>query len=411
MISPRNTTNALLALIALLLTGVILKLTQAVLVPFVLACFLTAALYPLIRWMNRYIPSWLSLLLLLGLFGFLILSDALIFLFNLEEITQKAPQYNQRIQKLFHDLTKFGEQYGIQAPWKKISPEQAIRWLLSILGTWISSLFLILGQALLVVFFMIFLLVESQQFERKIRVAFTTDESQALLASVYSINEKIQRYMVTKTFISLLTGLMTSLATYLLGVDFPVLWGIIAFLLNYIPNIGSIVAVIPPVLIALLQKEQGYALALATLAILTTIQMVIGNLLDPHLTGDSLDISPLVVFLSLVFWGWLWGVIGMILAVPLTVVIKVFCEHTPTLRPFAILIGGEPRTTLPPSSTPSEKPPSSTPSEKPAPSAPSENPNVPLPTKTSSPARPPAQVAAQIHPSQAPKPPKKKKKR
>ena len=147
--------------------------------------------------------------------------------------------------------------------------------------------------------------------------------------------------MVTKTLISAITGVLTGLVCLMLGIDFAFFWGALAFLLNFVPNVGSIIAVIPPALIALLQfGDPGRALA--TAGGLTAMQMVMGNVVEPKLLSQSMSVSALVVFVSMLFWGWLWGLVGVVLSVPLTVAIKIVCAHVDALKPVAVLLGGEP---------------------------------------------------------------------
>jgi predicted PurR-regulated permease PerM len=123
-----------------------------------------------------------------------------------------------------------------------------------------------------------------------------------------------------------------------MGVDFSLLWGLLAFLLNFIPNVGSIIAAIPAVLMALLQF--GTTGALATLVVFVVVNTVIGTLLEPRIMGQRMNLSPLIVFVSLVFWGWLWGPLGMLLSVPLTMAIRIMLEGNEQTRPFAVLMAG-----------------------------------------------------------------------
>ena len=137
---------------------------------------------------------------------------------------------------------------------------------------------------------------------------------------------------------SLTTGILIGAAMKLLDVDFPLLWGVLAFLLNYIPNLGSMLAAIPPVLLATVQLGIGRAILVAI--VFGVVNVVMGTFIEPHLMGRQLGLSTLVVFLSLVFWGWVWGPIGMLLSVPLTVILKIMLENTEDFRWIAVLLGG-----------------------------------------------------------------------
>jgi predicted PurR-regulated permease PerM len=147
---------------------------------------------------------------------------------------------------------------------------------------------------------------------------------------------QVQRYLGLKTLTSLTTGLLIGLWTAILGLDFAVVWGLLAFLLNYIPNIGSIVAAFPAVLLALVQGGIYYAVLVAIGYVVVNVG--IGNFIEPWLMGRTLGLSTLVVFLSLVFWGWMWGSVGMLLSVPLTMIIKILLENTDDLQWMAVML-------------------------------------------------------------------------
>ena len=139
--------------------------------------------------------------------------------------------------------------------------------------------------------------------------------------------------------VSLLNGVVSGLWLWLMGVDFALFWGVLIFLLNYVPNIGSVIAAIPPTLLAFVQL--GFPWAAFVVAGLTVIDQVIGNYLDPRLMGRTLNVSSLIVLLSVIFWSWIWGIVGALLAVPLTVTIILTCAHVPALQPIAVLLGGD----------------------------------------------------------------------
>ncbi|HDL18350.1 MAG TPA: AI-2E family transporter [Bacteroidetes bacterium] len=144
---------------------------------------------------------------------------------------------------------------------------------------------------------------------------------------------------MTKTLISLATGLIATIILIVFGVDFAVVWGMLTFLLNYIPNIGSIIATAPPILVAFLQFD-SFLRPLWITVLLLLVQMAMGNIIEPKFMGKSLDLSPLVVILFLIFWGFLWGIVGMILAVPIAATIKIVTANFPALRPVSVLMSG-----------------------------------------------------------------------
>jgi predicted PurR-regulated permease PerM len=203
-----------------------------------------------------------------------------------------------------------------------------------------GSFFSFLGNTIWVVLFMIFMLAEQDEFPKRIVRAFGKNASGSIIKALNRINKAVQDYLGLKTAISLCTGILVSLALFLFGVPFAVLWGVLAFLLNFIPNIGSLISVIPPVLITLFQFG-SISKTLGVLAVLIALQTVVGNFVEPKMMGKGLNLSPLTVLLSLLFWGWMWGIPGMLLSVPLTAAIKIAFEQVEATRPFAIMMAGK----------------------------------------------------------------------
>ncbi|HBT12264.1 MAG TPA: pheromone autoinducer 2 transporter, partial [Erwinia persicina] len=190
-------------------------------------------------------------------------------------------------------------------------------------------------QIVLVMMTVIFMLFEVHHLPYKLRYALVNP--QIRIAGLHRALKGVTHYLALKTLISLATGILVWLALMALGVKFALLWGLVAFVLNFVPNIGPVIAGIPPVLQALLLNTPLEAGLVATLFI--AIHMLLGNLLEPRVMGRGLGLSSLVVFLSLIFWGWLLGPVGMLLSVPLTSVCKILMETTPGGSKLAILLG------------------------------------------------------------------------
>jgi predicted PurR-regulated permease PerM len=193
----------------------------------------------------------------------------------------------------------------------------------------------------LIVLYLVFILAESVYLPHKLRAVFgpAAHGGEGLLGvtGVGAILVQVERYLVLKTLISLGTGVVIGAGAAMLGVDFALFWGFLAFALNFVPNIGSLIASIPAVLVALLQLGPGTAAALA--GIYFAANIFFGNFLEPILIGRHLRLAPIITLASLVFWGWTWGIIGMFLAVPLTITIRIVVENTPALARFAPLLG------------------------------------------------------------------------
>jgi predicted PurR-regulated permease PerM len=166
--------------------------------------------------------------------------------------------------------------------------------------------------------------------------------------------ENVNRYLIIKTAASLVTGILIGLWVWILGLDFPLIWGLLAFMLNYIPTLGSIIAGVPAVLLGFIQFGPGRALMVAVGYLV--VNAVLGSVVEPRFQGRGLGLSTLVVFLSLAFWGWVWGPVGALLSVPLTMTLKIALESSPDTRGIAILLGSNP----PPGSAPVSPPSSST---------------------------------------------------
>jgi predicted PurR-regulated permease PerM len=192
----------------------------------------------------------------------------------------------------------------------------------------------VLSNLLLIVLTVIFMLFEAESFPRRIHVALADPDMK--MSHIDRFIHSVNSYLAIKTVVSVVTGLLVGVALWILGVDHFLLWAVLAFLLNYIPNIGSIIAAVPAVLMALL--EQGAAVAGLTALVFVVVNMVMGNVVEPRFMGRGLGLSTLVVFLSLVFWGWLLGSVGMLLSVPLTMVVKIALESRQESRWLAVLL-------------------------------------------------------------------------
>lgn len=337
----QRTTNYLLGFFAIVVGGGVLYLAQSVILPLILAIFLTVVIGPVLKKLSNRLPVWLSLVIvLLGLAVFLV-GGTLLFVSTSYQVAERAPGYVERFEDKFQTVIDYARTRGIELSWDQIGLEKGAGFALKFLGAGLESVVSILGQMAIVLFLTIFLALEATQFQKKVRVGFKEETREKIHLSALAIIEQIQSYAMTKTFLSFLTGFGTYLICWGFGVDFPFFWGILAFLLNYIPNVGSIISLVPPVLLALLLFD-GYGKPVGLLVALIVVQNLIGNVLEPKLLSKSMKISALVVFLSMIFWGWLWGIVGVVLAVPLTVAVKIACGHVEMLRPFSILLGGDP---------------------------------------------------------------------
>ena len=204
----------------------------------------------------------------------------------------------------------------------------------------ISALaFAVSSKVVLTLVFFFFMLLEAPFMNNKIDRAFSGHNAAKVKNIMSSVSSEISKYLGTLSLISLITGVLVWAVLEFIGVELAVGWGILAFLLNYIPTVGSIIATIPPVMMAALQFSPSYIVPVVVMFSLTAIQFGLGNFVVPKMLGDRLGISPVVILLSLLLWGTIWGVPGTILSVPIAAIIKIVCENSPALRPIAVIIG------------------------------------------------------------------------
>lgn len=307
-----------------------------IIIPFLLAVFLAIISTPALFWMKkRRISTFFAILIIsLVILAAGLLVGALLAT-SIADFTKTLPEYAKKLEENFNLLLSWLESKGVQVEkplMDYLRPDAAaavkmMRELLAQLGTLLKNSFLIYLT-------MVFILLEASALPSKIRQALDSKETFDNLAH---IADNVKRYLALKTALSLATGLLVMGLLIVLNVSYPVVWGLIAFLLNFVPNIGSIIAAVPAVILALLQHGPGTAV-LALLGFLV-INVSIGNFLEPRLMGQRLGLSTLVVFLSLIFWGWVLGPMGMLLSVPLTMTVKIALQTNKETRWMAMMLG------------------------------------------------------------------------
>ncbi len=321
------------------LVVVVLIFAQSLLVPFVLALIIWFVIrilkkgLSLIPWLGKW-PEWLltilSTVVLIGLLGITVKMISS----NIQDLSHSLPVYQKNIDNV---TDKINSTFDIDLVESATSYIKDFDYS-GILSDLFSALTSIFGNAFLVIVYLIFILLEEPIFSRKIRAIYNTPERyKTVKVMLEKIDASTSRYMAIKTLTSLLTGLLSFVALILIGVDGPFFWAFMIFLLNYIPMIGSLIATLFPAVFAMLQFGD-LSHPLLVLAIVGTIQLGVGNLLEPRVMGDSMNISPLVVFLTLAVWGAIWGVIGMLLSVPITVILILILSEIPSTRGIAILL-------------------------------------------------------------------------
>jgi AI-2 transport protein TqsA len=318
-----------------------LRAGAPILLPCALALFLAVLNLPFIFWLNaRRVPRMLAILIALLINVAILGVLALVVSQAVSELRGALPHYVDRFRTLSDTTVDWLQARRVPvSDWTSLDLFSQDNIVNLVSGT-LRGIASLLSNAFLVLLIMIFMLSEATIFPAKLRAAIGGDEAD--LSRYRGMIRDVQQYLGIKTLVSLLTGLLIGFWTWMLGLDFPLFWGLIAFLFNYVPNIGSILASIPAVMLALLEFGPGRALGVA--AGYMVVNLVIGNFLEPNLHGRRFGISTLVVILSLVFWGWVWGPVGMILSLPLTMILKITLENTEDFRWIAVLLGGAPPT-------------------------------------------------------------------
>lgn len=326
----------LIGVIALVSAGFVLKTAQAVILPLIIAWFLSYILAPLVNFLAKHrVPTGPSVgVVMILLLGFFYLTGLFVYS-RITAFAEEYPKYADQFNQIAASLTS----HQTLPDWVSF---QTIDWQARV-GNWLvllpGSFVNFFSNLVLVLIFLVFMLLGKPYFQGKIERAFPDSEGVKVNRVTASIAHQISRYLSIKVLISAITGVLVWLVLQLMGVDFPITWGVLAFLLNFIPTVGSIVATIPPVLLALVQFYPNLWMAGAVLLGLTLIQQVIGNFVEPKLMGENLNLSPVVILLSLVFWGWLWGITGALLSVPIAAAIKIVCENIEMLKPISVLMG------------------------------------------------------------------------
>ncbi|MEN8153379.1 MAG: AI-2E family transporter [Acidobacteriota bacterium] len=329
--------------IASVIFVLIIKELKGIFIPF----FLSLLLYFLFngvvsRLLYFRIPKFIVLLFLLVFIFILLYFFGMLIYAGISSFVQQFPAYSAKISDLFTNLTKqlnipISEVQSQLANfnWAKIIEKGTV-----ILSTTFGSFASFLGNLFFIIIFLVFMLGGRDSLVSRVHQAFEEKRAKEMISIVKSIENQVQHYLVLKTFISFLTAVISGIIIYAGGLDFVLFSALLIFALNFIPNIGSIIATAFPILTGLIKFGFSLNVLLVALGLMLT-QMIVGNVLEPKVAGKSLNLSPMVILISLIFWGYIWGIIGMILAVPLTSAIKIIFGHIEILKPLSRLISAD----------------------------------------------------------------------
>jgi AI-2 transport protein TqsA len=315
-----------------------MRAAEAILVPFLLSMFLAIISAPPLFWLEQKgIPRVLAMLSVIAGIVVILLLMAAIIGSSVDGFTRNLPSYQTHLHEIVGAALTWLKDKGVAIPEAQVTRYLDPGAILRLVGNTLNSLGGVLGNLFLIFLTVLFILFEASSFPVKLRAILGANH--ASLGDLGKLTANVRRYLAIKTWTSLATGVAVAVWLKIVGVDFPVLWGLLAFLLNYIPNVGSIIAAVPAILLALIQLGVG-AVVWASIGYVA-INIVIGSVIEPRFMGHHLGLSTLVVFISMVFWGWVLGPVGMFLSVPLTMTLKLAMEQDPRSRWIAILLGSE----------------------------------------------------------------------
>lgn len=314
---------------------------RTILQPLFIAVFIGYILLPIHAWLvRRGIPSVLAYVVMLALILGALFGLGTLMYRNVDQLIDRIPEYDKKLEAFVKNLAgalnldeaECMEYYRKLTSAQDQPVEQGITQLRQTLGTFLNFF----SMMAITFIYLVFLIAERITFPRRLALAFGDKKGDEIQAITTSINLSISQYIAIVTFVSVLAGALSMGVLAIFGVDFFVTWGILICLFNFIPYIGSIVAVSLPILLSLVQLGAWQAIVIALLLI--AIQEIIALGIQPRMAGRKLGVSPLLILLSLAFWGVVWGIVGMILAVPLLMIIKIILENIKETRPLAILM-------------------------------------------------------------------------
>lgn len=324
-----------LGVITLVMVGFVLKAAQVVILPLIIAWLLSYLFAPVVNFLAKHkVPTGLSvlavLMILVGFFyliGIFVQTRVMGFIGQYDEYAAQLTQIASDVMVRFNIPASYFEEFD----WAG----QIGSRLVVISGSFVS----LASNMGMILIFLVFMLLGKPYSQRKIEQAFEDKRAEKITTVTNSITGQISRYLSIKLMISAITAVLVWLVLVVMDVDFPMTWAVFTFLLNFIPTVGSVIATVPPVLVALVQFYPNFWPAVIVLLLLLLIQQIMGSFIEPKLMGDSLNLSPVVILLSLVFWGWLWGIVGALLSVPIAAAIKIVCENIDALKPISVLMG------------------------------------------------------------------------
>ncbi len=324
-----------MASIIIVLAGI--KIASPIVIPFLLSLFIAIVLSPSYNYFkHKGVPSSISLLIVISFLIIFFILIAKLLGSSVVDFNTNLDFYEQQLAAQFHNFIVLIESLGIEIPEKELTNVFNPKMIMGYASTIMQGMGSLLTNGFVILLTVVFMLLESQSFINKIT---TITSKSSAISHIDTILSQIKEYMVLKSLMSVATGMIIWIGLMLIGTDYPFLWAILAFMLNFIPNIGSIIAAVPAVLLTLIGLDLFSAMMVIVLYLVVNI--VIGSVVEPKVMGKGLGLSTLVVFLSLLFWGWLLGIVGMLLSIPLTIMVKIILNEDENTKWIAVLLGNE----------------------------------------------------------------------
>jgi len=321
---------------------VVLYILSGILIPFIVAGLLSILYKPLIDQLRRWhIPLAVCLLIVLIITAGALWSMYLVASLGVTSAIEKAPVYSERFSVLMQEFDAFMRRTSIQFYGRsgaiKLDSLVSTGSIVSVMSQFLGGALAFVGDSVLVLLFLVFLIMGGNTFADKLLAIFKHSEHFSVAVVIENVNLRVRRYLGVKTLLNLFVGLVTWITLSIFGVDFAEVFGLMSFLLLYIPNVGSFFATVLPALVTLVQFGSASYALIVTITLIVEFN-IIGNLIEPKVLGQSLDLSPVLVLFSLLFWGFMWGPLGMILSVPMMAILKTIFEAIPATVPLAVLM-------------------------------------------------------------------------
>ncbi len=337
--SDKKLSAIFLGILAVIAGGAVLKVASSVIMPMVIAMLFSFMLYPAIIALEKSrIPKLFGIIIILVLLAGVFYLVIMILYKSITVFTLQFPWYMEQFKGIYRDFThqliiKFeisSSDFLLEYDWGRVARGYLI--------AFSNSLTKFAGYIFIVFIFLLFLFLEYPVFKNKLTKA-SPKSSKRVIIIISRITRDVGKYLSVKVFISAVTGVFTWIILLIIGLDFAMIWGVMAFFLNFIPNLGSIFVVICIIIQSIVQFYPSIGIVLIVAGSMTALQMTLGNIIEPKLQGNRLNLSAVVIIFCLVFWSWLWGPIGALLSIPITVAIKTICLSVSFLNPIGIMMG------------------------------------------------------------------------